>query len=204
MATRSKDAVDSVLNIKLVLLGLSSVGKTTIIMVAKSGQFIPDQAATIGACFHTKRLDLGGITINLHIWDTAGQDELRALAPLYYRDAQFALLVYAINNQNSFDEVIRWHTELVNRCPSLPSLVIIGNKTDLSQREVTLQQGMALAEKLNAQFFEVSAKADPAGIKQMLEEIGLEAIKCFGETDMNVRMELIRRERDGRLTCCRH
>jgi small GTP-binding protein len=72
---------------KLVLLGQSTVGKTSIINVAEGGSFSEDQSATIGACFHIKKMKVGSTGIKLHIWDTAGQERFRALAPMYYRGA---------------------------------------------------------------------------------------------------------------------
>ena len=87
--------------IKLVLLGDSKVGKTSIVTVVHGDEFIPDQTATIGACFHIKKMKIGDVALQLHIWDTAGQERFRSLAPMYYRDAQFALLVYSVDNLDS-------------------------------------------------------------------------------------------------------
>jgi GTPase SAR1 family protein len=99
---------------------------------------------------------------------------------MYYRDAQFALLVYAIDNTDSFSEVSRWHKALTDECDQMPRVVLVGNKTDLvHHRTVTLEEGRALATQLNAMFFEVSAKEDAGQIAVMLEEIALEALQRF-------------------------
>ena len=127
-------------NVKLVLLGESTVGKTSIVNVAHRGEFIEDQTSTIGACFQIKKMKVGDATVKLHLWDTAGQERFRSLAPMYYRDAQYALLIYAIDNHDSFDSIETWHSGLVEDCSTVPHIVLIGNKTDLvDSRTVTYE-----------------------------------------------------------------
>jgi small GTP-binding protein len=162
---------------KLVLLGQSAVGKTTIINVAEGGPFVQDQSATIGACFHMKKMKMDTNAIRLHIWDTAGQERFRALAPLYYRDAQFALLVYSIDSRDSFNEINTWYKALQEDCSPLPEIAVVANKVDLvERRQISLEEGRALSKKLNASFFEVSAKANGDGVRTMLQEIAIRAI----------------------------
>jgi small GTP-binding protein len=201
MAVRPSHAAgDGIPNIKLVLLGQSTVGKTSIITVADDGDFFADQSATVGACFHVKKMKVGGTSIKFHIWDTAGQERFRALAPMYYRDAQFALLVYAINNRDSFGEVTVWYSDLLDDCSPLPHIVLVGNKIDLvERRQVTLEEGRALAKRLSAQFFEVSAKA-PLSIHRMMEEIALEAVQYFGGGGASKDGPIPNNEKRG---CCR-
>jgi small GTP-binding protein len=175
---RDQPNLDSSPNVKLVFLGESTVGKTSIIGVAHGGSFVPDQLATIGACFHIKTVSVNETEVKLHIWDTAGQERFRALTPMYYRDAQFALLVYAIDSRDSFTEVSRWQKALADECDQMPRIVIIGNKIDLvHHRAVALDEGRALAAQMNAMFFEVSAKEDSGQIAVMLEEIAMEALE---------------------------
>ena len=174
-------------NVKLVLLGESTVGKTSIVNVAHRGEFIQDQTSTIGACFQIKKMKVGDATVKLHLWDTAGQERFRSLAPMYYRDAQYALLIYAIDNKDSFNSIETWHNGLVEDCSVLPHIVLIGNKTDLiDSRTVSTEEGKALASKLKAKFYEVSAKSDHEGIVQMFQEIADEAYKEMQtDDDMN-------------------
>jgi small GTP-binding protein len=166
--------------VKLVLLGKSSVGKTSIVTVADDGDFVADQSATVGACFHVKKMRVNDTSIKFHIWDTAGQERFRALAPMYYRDAQFALLVYAIDDRESFKEIKVWYNGLYQDCSPLPHIILVGNKIDLvEKRQVALEDGRLLAKRLSALFFEVSAKAS-LSIHRMMEEIALEAVQSFG------------------------
>ena len=120
-------------NVKIVLLGESTVGKTSIINVVHGGTYIQDQPTTIGACFYIKKMKIDDVTVKLHIWDTAGQERFRSLAPMYYRDAQYALLVFAVNNQDSFNAIESWHKGLVTNCSIMPKVVLIGNKIDLNE-----------------------------------------------------------------------
>lgn len=169
---------DQMPNVKLVLLGESTVGKTSIVNVAHRGEFIEDQTSTIGACFQIKKMKVGDASVKLHLWDTAGQERFRSLAPMYYRDAQYALLIYAIDNKDSFDSIETWHSGLVDDCTSMPHIVLIGNKTDLvDSRIVTTEQGQELAHRLHARFYEVSAKADHDSILRMFQDIADEAFK---------------------------
>ena len=172
-------------NIKLVLLGESTVGKTSIVNIVHGGEYIPEQTATIGACFHIKKMKIGDIALKLHIWDTAGQERFRSLAPMYYRDAQFALLVYAIDNQDSFNAIEAWYKGLVDDCPEMPKVVLIANKKDLEKqekRQITYEQGEELAKKLKAKFYEVSAKEDQKSINDMIEEIAKDAASGLEKT----------------------
>ena len=150
-------------NVKLVLLGESTVGKTSIVNVAHRGEFIEDQTSTIGACFQIKKMKVGDATVKLHLWDTAGQERFRSLAPMYYRDAQYALLIYAIDNHDSFDSIETWHSGLVEDCSTVPHIVLIGNKTDLvDSRTVTYEQGQELAHRLNARFYDCLLYTSPS------------------------------------------
>jgi small GTP-binding protein len=164
--------------IKLVLLGETTVGKTSIIHTINTGTFQDEQTATVGAGFHAHLMTTGTTETKLHIWDTAGQEEYRALAPMYYRDAHVAILVYAIDSQDSFLKIEGWYNALVDDCLQLPRVAIVGNKIDLvEKRVVSPSEGRDLATKLNAKFFEVSAKTGAIGIDRMLREIVADAIE---------------------------
>ena len=164
-------------NFKIVLLGESTVGKTSIINVVHGGEYVPDQPTTIGACFYIKKMKVNNITMKLHIWDTAGQERFRSLAPMYYRDSQYALLVFAVNNEDSFSAIENWHRGLVQNCTQLPNLILVANKTDLvNERIVSSEAGKELASKINAKYYEISAKTDKSSVDSIFEKIAQETV----------------------------
>jgi small GTP-binding protein len=164
--------------VKVVLLGESSVGKTSIVSVAHGDPYSADQTATVGACFVIKNMSVGDSELRLHIWDTAGQERFRTLAPMYYRDAQFVLLVYAIDNVESFKKLESWRVEIVKECDPLPHMFIVGNKSDLENaRAVQTVLGTRYAETYDAKFYEVSAQNHPEGITKMFEDIARQVIQ---------------------------
>ena len=94
---------NSKLEAKIVLLGSSNVGKTCIATRYKEGKFTSEHKATVGAAYFQKNFGFpDGSQLKLHIWDTGGSEKFKSVAPLYYKDAHAALIVYAIDNDESF------------------------------------------------------------------------------------------------------
>lgn len=154
---------------KVVLLGESAVGKSSVALRFARDEFLINQETTVGAAFLSCVVAIPNASgaagapsraIKLEIWDTAGQERYRSLAPIYYRGACGALVVYDITSSESFKRAQTWIKEL--RANADPTLVIIlvGNKKDLeSLRQVSYEDGRALAaEEEVAGFFETSAK----------------------------------------------
>merc|ERR1712137_20550 len=96
-------ADNKIFQFKLVLLGESAVGKSSLVLRFVKGQFLDFQESTIGAAFLTQTVCLNDTTVKFEIWDTAGQERYHSLAPMYYRGAQAAIVVYDITNADSFD-----------------------------------------------------------------------------------------------------
>jgi small GTP-binding protein len=163
--------------VKVVLLGESSVGKTSLVTVAHGADYSSEQTPTIGACFVIRNFNVDGVDIKLHIWDTAGQERFRTLTPMYYRDSQYVLLVYAVDNQESLDRLDSWRRDIESECDPLPNLILVGNKTDLTnKREISKETGEEVAKRLGARFYEVSAKEDCAGVVQIFADIAANAL----------------------------
>lgn len=115
---------------KIVILGSCSSGKTSLAKKFVSGGFDPNQSATIGAAFQTKKIERDGLSIHLDLWDTAGQERYGAIAPLYYRDANAILIVYDITDKLSIKIAQQWCSEVrIKNKKAL--LAVFGNKTDL-------------------------------------------------------------------------
>lgn len=119
-------------NKKIVILGASAVGKTSIILRYLSGKFREISESTIGAAYSSKLVtDKDGNKEKIEIWDTAGQERYKALVPMYYKDAHGALIVYDITDKQSIKEAHNWVHELKLKGPNGIKIVILGNKLDL-------------------------------------------------------------------------
>ncbi|RKP31954.1 hypothetical protein METBISCDRAFT_13034 [Metschnikowia bicuspidata] len=124
---------------KLVLLGESAVGKSSIVHRFVKNTFDDMRESTIGAAFLTQTISLpeANTTIKFEIWDTAGQERYKSLAPMYYRNANAALCVYDITSKASFAKAQDWIKELNRQAPEGIVVALVGNKADLAgQREV--------------------------------------------------------------------
>eukprot|EP00299_Pterocystis_sp_00344_P002352 c12665_g1_i1.p1 GENE.c12665_g1_i1~~c12665_g1_i1.p1 ORF type:complete len:213 (+),score=36.50 c12665_g1_i1:48-641(+) len=144
---------------KLVLLGDMAVGKSSLVVRFVKGQFFDYQESTIGAAFLTHTITVDDVAVKFDIWDTAGQERYQALAPMYYRGASAAVVVYDITNDESFHRAKKWIKELQRH--GIPNIVIAlaGNKYDLnSKRKVETEEAQAYADENGIFFLETSAK----------------------------------------------
>jgi small GTP-binding protein len=144
---------------KDILVGDTKVGKTCLLNRLTTGTF-RDTAATIGAAFQTHTVQTASGARTLQIWDTAGQEKYRSLAPMYYRAAQVALICFDLTNRESYDAVGPWADELAEKTTGEIQMLIVGNKADLDeQRVVTHEEANELAFQKGAAFYlECSAK----------------------------------------------
>lgn len=146
--------------VKLVLLGDSGVGKSCLVLRYVRGQFDPTSKVTVGAAFMSHSVHLqSGATVKFEIWDTAGQERYQSLAPLYYRGAAAAVVVYDITSLESFQKAKHWVAELQKNTNANIVIVLVGNKSDLvEQRTVAKEDGQEFAEQNSMLFVETSAK----------------------------------------------
>lgn len=158
--------------VKLVLLGEAAVGKSSLVLRFVSNDFQENKEPTIGAAFLTQKCQVGDRTIKYEIWDTAGQERFAALAPMYYRNAQAALVVYDITKPASLIKARHWVRELHEQAPPNITIALVGNKFDLATddeaddaagtssnlRQVSVEEGQAFADEEGLLFYETSAK----------------------------------------------
>lgn len=147
---------------KIVVVGDGGVGKTAITVRFAEGVFRDDYKMTIGVDFSIKTITVpinGGIRrVKLQIWDTGGQERFSYVRPLYYKGAVGGLIVFDLTNRKSYENLNRWFTEVSNNCVSIP-LMLVGNKADLPDREVSPAEIQNLINNHKIQYFESSAKS---------------------------------------------
>ena len=162
---------------KIILLGESAVGKTSIITRLTKNKFMDLSISTISEYFTEKKMEINGTTIKLEIWDTAGQEKYRSLVRNYYNGCDAAILVYDITDRNSFNEMQNyWHKEILKNCPNI-ILGVAGNKFDLFETEqVKEKEGKEFANKFGAIFYSTSAKEN-VGIDALFKDIATKLVE---------------------------
>merc|ERR1712228_18055 len=150
--------------LKIIIIGDSGVGKTSLLHKYVNNRFIEEHKATIGADFSTKEIMIDdNRLITLQIWDTAGQERFQSLGNAFYRGADACLLVYDITSKQSFDHIQKWKDNFLHQAnPSEPTefpFLLLGNKSDLDeQRQVETDDAMTYATKQkHMEFYETSA-----------------------------------------------
>ncbi|KAF0032315.1 hypothetical protein F2P81_014605 [Scophthalmus maximus] len=187
-----KDAADQNFDymFKLLIIGNSSVGKTSFLFRYADDAFTSAFVSTVGIDFKVKTVFRNDKRIKLQIWDTAGQERYRTITTAYYRGAMGFLLMYDITNQDSFSAVQDWATQIKTYSWDNAQVILVGNKCDLEDdRLVPTEDSQRLAEELvkcngitlkntfcaprsraGFQFFEASAK-DNINVKQVFERL---------------------------------
>lgn len=147
-------------NVKVLMIGDSCVGKTSIMMKFNDFNFSPSFITTIGVDHQYKYITYGSNTVKIQLWDTAGQERYRTITNSYLRGANVIIVVYDITNKKSFENVECWLKSIEQNCGYV-DIIIVGNKNDLEEkREVSYDEGVKLANerKNKFDFFECSAK----------------------------------------------
>ncbi|KAK6356336.1 hypothetical protein TWF718_000697 [Orbilia javanica] len=129
-------------SVKLVLLGEAAVGKSSLVLRFVNDDFQENREPTIGAAFLTQKCNLPSRTIKFEIWDTAGQERFASLAPMYYRNAQSALVVYDLTKASSLAKAKHWVAELQRQASPGIVIALVGNKLDLTNQSTGLEGSM--------------------------------------------------------------
>lgn len=155
-----KESSDFDFMYKILLLGDSMVGKTSFLMRYTDNEFIDNPISTVGLDYKLKYLKLQNEkTIKMQLWDTAGQDKLRAITQNYYKGANGIILMYDITCMRSFNNVRNWLSSINNSSAENIQIILLGNKIDCAElREVAKDEGEKIAKEFGIGFFEVSAK----------------------------------------------
>ena len=162
--------------LKFIIIGDAAVGKSNLLLRYTSGQFKEEYQLTIGVEFGSNNVIIGDNTYRIQIWDTAGQENFRSITRSYYKNTACAIIVYEISNKKSFENISSWIEECKNTAPKSILMVLVGNKCDLDNREVTEEEGREFAEKNGMLFFETSAKTG-----KNVEELFKESVKVIDQ-----------------------
>ena len=155
---------------KIVLLGDSSVGKSSIVNRYINHRFFEYNESTVGAAFFTKHIIHNDRDIILDIWDTAGQERYNSLLPMYYRGAKAAIIVYDVTDNKSFDKAKHWFQEM-SRILADIIIILVGNKIDLLQQNISPHYDLKdFKNRPNTFCIDVSAK-DNINIDTIFEHI---------------------------------
>ena len=180
--------------IKILTLGDTLVGKSSIVLRFSDNRFDDNQLATIGIDYKTKYIKVKDASVKVLLWDTAGQEKFRNIARQYYKGANGVLLIYDVCDRKSYERIGFWMDELKqnNEIEQL-YIILVGNKIDLEEkRVVTREEAEKYAEDNNINYLEVSAKTGE-GILDLFNEVTKGTMdKVFNDQDNNEDKEKIK------------
>ena len=153
---------------KVVVLGSSGVGKTSIVLQFAQETFRQNTEPTVGGSYVTKEVKTTHGPFTLHIWDTAGQERYKSVVPMYLRGCRAALVVFSQDSRDSLEDVGSWIALLKQIQKDEILIGIVGNKTDLGENSPVIEDGRRYAAEHEYEFFETTA-TDGATIKPVFE-----------------------------------
>lgn len=145
--------------VRVVLIGDTGAGKSSIVTRFTSGDFYEFQEPTIGAAFQVKSLTVNSRDVKIEIWDTAGQERYRSLTPMYYRKAQVALICYDSSNVNSFETAKTWYKQVTEKADENCVKIMVGNKSDIIDT-VVVNNAIEFCQRKHIYHLTTSAKND--------------------------------------------
>ncbi|XP_065892548.1 ras-related protein Rab-35-like [Dysidea avara] len=155
---------------KLLIIGDSGVGKSSLLLRFADNLFSGTYITTIGVDFKIRTIDVGGEKVKLQIWDTAGQERFRTITSTYYRGTHGVIVVYDVTNGESFVHVQNWLKEIEQNC-DVVSRILVGNKNDSPDKKVVqLEEAQKYADQVKIDLFETSAK-DNINVEEVFHAI---------------------------------
>ena len=183
--------------LKIIILGSSEVGKTSILNRYFNNDFKPNLLSTIGIDFKTKFFKFDEEKVKFNFIDTAGQEKFRAISVNYLKGTSGVILVYDITNKETFDLIQGWIEDINENNKANVGKILLGNKLDLeTNREVPKEDAEQLAKELGCKFFEGSAKTGE-NIQEALDEVAkvsFEKYKAFKEVDKRKSIKLTKEQ----------
>ena len=147
--------------LKILTIGESAVGKTCILLRFTDNKFLKTHLTTIGIDYKSKVIKVQNYSVKLKIWDTAGQERFRNITQQYYKGADGILLVYDVTERTSFEKVREWMKQIQqNTNKEKIGIILVGNKCDMDERQVSTEEGQSLSKEFGILFYETSAYKD--------------------------------------------
>ncbi|XP_030064740.1 ras-related protein Rab-35 isoform X2 [Microcaecilia unicolor] len=161
---------------KLLIIGDSGVGKSSLLLRFADNTFSGSYITTIGVDFKIRTLTINGERVKLQIWDTAGQERFRTITSTYYRNTHGVIIVYDVTSPESFVNVKRWLHEIGQNCDNVCK--ILGNKNDdPSRKQVETADAKCFSEQMGVRLFETSAKEN-SNVEEMFNSITFMVLKA--------------------------
>ena len=198
------------INLKILILGDSSVGKTSLLLRYVDGYFPSIYVATIGIEYKNKTINMNGLNITLQIWDTAGQERFKSITQNFMKGADGIIYVYDITQKSSFDNIKTWIRQSEEATEGFKK-IIVGNKTDLeNERKVKKETLQKFCETNGIDGYEISAKLGTnvssvfgALVKLIIGDKSKdEIIKSYTITSKERGLSIKKKKEKGKKKCC--
>ncbi len=185
MSESKENNEEEEIKIKIMLLGESQIGKTSLIQRYVKNNFNLSYITTVGIDFQLKQIKMNNKSIKLQIWDTAGQERFKNITKSYFHSSDGFIVGYDITSRLSFTNVSTWLKEINDNAPEEIQKILIGNKCDLNEREVTTEEGQKLAEENETRLFIERQKREKQEAeiekRKMLEQLARDKEERFGK-----------------------
>jgi small GTP-binding protein len=173
--------------VKLLLIGDSSVGKSSLLVRFADDKFSPDYMSTIGIDYKIKTFNIGETRVKMEVWDTAGQERFRTITKAYYRGAMGVLLVYDVTSEKSFKQIQGWINLIKKHAESDVCVLLVANKCDAvdSARAISETRVKAFATEVGLKTIETSALSG-LNVEKTFEIIGQDVLDKLAEKKKKV------------------
>lgn len=192
---------------KYVIVGDSATGKSSISRQFTDNEFLPIFDTTIGVDFSSKIIVSKNKKIKIQMWDTAGQEKFQSIISSYFRKVTCVILVYDISNRNSFNNLNNWLRIIRNNSTNNPYIILVGNKNDKYNRNVTYEEGIEFANRNKLLFIETSARKNyniynifSITVNKIIDDFDNNIINLndFAISNYNTKTKLLKKKKD----CC--
>ena len=213
-STNSTDSKKTFYKLKLILIGDSGVGKTSLLSRYMDEAFTPNKPCTVTADYKIKSIKIDPLTtVEITIWDTCGQEKYRAMTKQYFKDAHGIILMFDVCDKRSFSDLDIWLDEIKKNTPKDDvSIVLCGNKIDLNFRNITFEEANNFAQKNGLLYSETSAK-EGNNIEVAFENVTKDIIQKMGKKNklvneykekvyLNEKVVKKERKREKDVKCC--